>query len=664
MSQNTHDTLRQIAQLIRDQKTEDAKRLVGQVLKIDPQNPDAWFFASVLTEDVEKKVKILERVLTLAPEHKAARRMLDRLRPPSEFEAVVGTMLSSAPAHSPSRRTGASINYPRSQGRLLIGIAVSVLLVIVVATAILVLRPISTNSTPVSTIDQAAMEKPTSSQQAVLPQMYLKHGLTFRYPATWTIEPQETGSIQFQSNNTDPQNISKDFLLIETKRPVQNLPCLNPALKDKGVTENSGNVLVEPGGIFSTQESHISGLTALFCTYNSNNTTAQHVLITVSDTSTLSILAYSTNRSAFESIFKQVIDTINIDKNQMDDWWLAPPTLKSLDEVRDKHNECLAKMTPEQRSEFESQADMQWRAHLNSPTYSYESDGELYGKANFCTLDDAFLDTAAIAWLFDSEEQRHLHAAIAWPQFLKGWRKATANSDSGRNGGTMTQAPAPTSTAMTTLPTKDDARVDSGTPNSARGTATAVNGLGPIPTLDPVLLPTDPPLATLPPGDFTIGNTIKIIGVGMNGLNVRSQPGVGSTIKFHASEEELFILKDGPRFVSNDEWWLIEDPTNSSRVGWASRRFLQNDLLPKSTSVRDRPILKVTARYAKLFTGPDDSFSIILTMGNGETAFIIGRNEDASWWLVEYKSRRGWVKNDPADGNSQGDTSNVPLAKP
>jgi hypothetical protein len=100
----------------------------------------------------------------------------------------------------------------------------------------------------------------------------------------------------------------------------------------------------------------------------------------------------------------------------------------------------------------------------------------------------------------------------------------------------------------------------------------------PIPqpsTLTPTApLPTIPPTASLPPGNFAVGSTVKVIGVGLSGLNVRTAPGIDSAVKFRASDDELFVLKDGPQTASNEEWWYIQDPKDQNRGGWASRRFL------------------------------------------------------------------------------------------
>jgi hypothetical protein len=87
-------------------------------------------------------------------------------------------------------------------------------------------------------------------------------------------------------------------------------------------------------------------------------------------------------------------------------------------------------------------------------------------------------------------------------------------------------------------------------------------------------LPTIPPTLTLPPGDFAIGNIVTVIGVGDSSLNVRSSPGTGATVKFRAKDGDVFVLKDGPQQASGDEWWFIQDQNDTTKSGWASRRFL------------------------------------------------------------------------------------------
>lgn len=113
---------------------------------------------------------------------------------------------------------------------------------------------------------------------------------------------------------------------------------------------------------------------------------------------------------------------------------------------------------------------------------------------------------------------------------------------------------------------------------TATFTAGAPATITPIPqpaTLTPTApLPTIPPTGTLPPGNFQIGTTVQVVGVGIAGLNVRSSPGTTAPISFLAQEGDTFVLKDGPQTASNEEWWQIQDTNNPNRKGWAVRRFL------------------------------------------------------------------------------------------
>jgi hypothetical protein len=99
----------------------------------------------------------------------------------------------------------------------------------------------------------------------------------------------------------------------------------------------------------------------------------------------------------------------------------------------------------------------------------------------------------------------------------------------------------------------------------------------PIPQLYPsptVPLPTPIPSPTLPPGEFGIGSEVQVVGVGSSGLNMRSEPGLEGTPRFLASEEDTFVIVDGPQTVDDLEWWRLEDPNDPSRYGWAARNYL------------------------------------------------------------------------------------------
>ncbi len=99
----------------------------------------------------------------------------------------------------------------------------------------------------------------------------------------------------------------------------------------------------------------------------------------------------------------------------------------------------------------------------------------------------------------------------------------------------------------------------------------------PIPQLQAtatVPLPTPAPSQTLPPGNFTIGVMVQVVGVDTSGLNVRAAPGFNGQPRFLAPEGDTFVIIDGPQNVDGLEWWRVEDPDDPNRVGWAARNYL------------------------------------------------------------------------------------------
>jgi hypothetical protein len=89
-----------------------------------------------------------------------------------------------------------------------------------------------------------------------------------------------------------------------------------------------------------------------------------------------------------------------------------------------------------------------------------------------------------------------------------------------------------------------------------------------------VALPTFAASPSLPPGKFDIGTTVQVVGVDVNGLNVRSAPGYSGSRLFLALENDTFVVVGGPQTADGLEWWKIQDPDDSARVGWAARNYL------------------------------------------------------------------------------------------
>lgn len=67
-------------QLLKQGKRDQARKVVGAVLKANPHNADAWFVASFLVEGIGERIKMLERALESNPQHAAARKELEQLK--------------------------------------------------------------------------------------------------------------------------------------------------------------------------------------------------------------------------------------------------------------------------------------------------------------------------------------------------------------------------------------------------------------------------------------------------------------------------------------------------------------------------------------------------------------------------------------------------------
>jgi hypothetical protein len=131
---------------------------------------------------------------------------------------------------------------------------------------------------------------------------------------------------------------------------------------------------------------------------------------------------------------------------------------------------------------------------------------------------------------------------------------------------------APRVQVVTSQPTlSQDFAVESGAPGQPQFWPTAIPQAQPSAT---VPLPTFIPSPSLPPGQFDIGARVQVVGVDVNGLNVRSAPGYNGSRLFLALEDSIFVIVGGPQNADDLEWWKIQDPDDPSRTGWAARNYL------------------------------------------------------------------------------------------
>ena len=89
-------------------------------------------------------------------------------------------------------------------------------------------------------------------------------------------------------------------------------------------------------------------------------------------------------------------------------------------------------------------------------------------------------------------------------------------------------------------------------------------------TPDPLLVGTP----TLPPNTIGVGAYVQISGTEGEGLNIRATPGVNADPLFLGYDEEVFLVKDGPKEADGYAWWYLVAPYDETRAGWAASDFL------------------------------------------------------------------------------------------
>jgi hypothetical protein len=64
-------------------------------------------------------------------------------------------------------------------------------------------------------------------------------------------------------------------------------------------------------------------------------------------------------------------------------------------------------------------------------------------------------------------------------------------------------------------------------------------------------------------------------------------------------------------------------------------------------SITPTPLVQLTITntndFVNIRSGPGLTYTVISRLNKGQTATVLGRNADASWWLIEINTVRGWV---------------------
>jgi hypothetical protein len=102
------------------------------------------------------------------------------------------------------------------------------------------------------------------------------------------------------------------------------------------------------------------------------------------------------------------------------------------------------------------------------------------------------------------------------------------------------------------------------------------------PTATPVFFIATPSPTSEPadPGVIATGQLVEIIGTGGDGLRLRVEPGLDARIAFLGVESEVFEVLQGPETIDGYQWWLLGNPYNAEKTGWAVSIYLRSIASP------------------------------------------------------------------------------------
>jgi hypothetical protein len=85
---DTEDRVKQSGLAIKAKRYAEAKQLLGKVLRDNPRHELAWFYMAFCVDTEERRIHCLNRVLSINPNNKKARKLLDEIVNPSQPEKL------------------------------------------------------------------------------------------------------------------------------------------------------------------------------------------------------------------------------------------------------------------------------------------------------------------------------------------------------------------------------------------------------------------------------------------------------------------------------------------------------------------------------------------------------------------------------------------------
>jgi hypothetical protein len=96
----SEDKLQQAVSLYKQGKKSQAAVLLGEIVREDPKNSNAWYGLALSLDEPEKQIFCLKKVVALEPSHQKARQLLDKLQSQQKLSLPISEKVEDQPQPS------------------------------------------------------------------------------------------------------------------------------------------------------------------------------------------------------------------------------------------------------------------------------------------------------------------------------------------------------------------------------------------------------------------------------------------------------------------------------------------------------------------------------------------------------------------------------------
>lgn len=148
-----------------------------------------------------------------------------------------------------------------------------------------------------------------------------------------------------------------------------------------------------------------------------------------------------------------------------------------------------------------------------------------------------------------------------------------------------------------------------------------------------------------------------------NRLNVRDKPSVltGDVVTQVTRNEALSVIGR----TADSQWWRI---FANGITGWVSGQWVDVSKAVNVPVIEDETpevtgYMLTASANLNIRSGPSVAYSVVGWLPYQQTATIIGRNADNSWWQIQYGDVTGWVSDVYSQLQFGVDINNIPVTE-